>query len=104
MLPVEIMSLSPQHYRFSRMWSLGLDACFTRTYTHTYVDEIFVGEKIKVILINFLVILEQDSWRVGKNLRQIYDESALTYDIYNELRGLNIEIIIRMHERGKYPM
>jgi len=32
---------------------------------------------------------EQNSWRVGKNLRQIYDESALTYDIYNELRGLN---------------
>lgn len=32
---------------------------------------------------------ERDSWRVGKNLRQIYDESALTYDIYNELRELN---------------
>jgi len=32
---------------------------------------------------------EQNSWRVGKNLRQIYDESALTYDICNELRGLN---------------
>lgn len=49
------------------------------------------NEKIKAIIspIDFLAILERDSWRVGKNLKQIYDESALTYDIYNELRELN---------------
>lgn len=61
--------------------------------------------------IDFLAILERDSWRVGKNLKLIYDESALTYDTYNELRGLNpfgISLLqrynrnsycIHMHER-----
>lgn len=81
------MSLSPQHTD-SRMCLLELDACFLHTRTHTYVDEIFVKEKMKGYKsnnIDFLVTLERNSWRVGKNLRQIYDESALTYDIYNSI-------------------
>lgn len=73
------MSLSPQHTD-SRMCLLELDACFTYTYTHIRKKKFLLKKKIKELKATI-------DWRVGKNLRQIYAESALTYDIYNELRG-----------------
>lgn len=61
------------------------------THIHKHINKISVEKKI-IILSHILAVYVTSGMRqcrIGKNMGQIYDESALTYDTYNELRGLN---------------
>lgn len=71
------------------------NACFTHTYTHISMKFRLKKKDKNNNCHIYLLLLYVTFWirqcRIGKNMGQIYDESALTYDTYNELRGLKFK-------------